>query len=68
MIILNALSKKYGKDLVLHDITVTFNNATIHGLVGPNGCGKTTLMRCICGFTRPTGGTVIVEGRILGKD
>lgn len=68
MIILNALSKKYGKQLVLHEITVTFNDATIQGLIGPNGCGKTTLMRCICGFTRPTSGTVSVEGKIVGKN
>ena len=68
MIHLENLYKQYKKQTVLDHLTVTFDKGTIYGLVGPNGCGKTTLMRCICGFTRPTGGTVTVNGKLIGKD
>ena len=68
MITIEHVSKQYGKQTVLHDLSVTLNNGMIYGLVGPNGCGKTTLMRCICGFTRPTSGTVTVNSKVIGKD
>lgn len=68
MIHLENLCKQYKKQTVIDDLNVTFDRGTIYGLVGPNGCGKTTLMRCICGFTRPTSGTVKVNGKIIGKD
>lgn len=68
MIILNQLSKAYGKHNVLSSISAQFDAGMVYGLVGPNGCGKTTLMRCICGFTRPTSGTVTVLGKTIGKD
>lgn len=68
MIQIQNLTKIYKKQTVLDDITVEFHESHIYGLVGPNGCGKTTLMRCICGFTLPTDGTVTVEGKQIGKD
>ena len=68
MIAISHLSKQFGKQTVLHDVSITFEDHTIYGLVGPNGCGKTTLMRCICGFTKPTSGTVTIDGKVIGKD
>ena len=47
MIQIENLSKRYGKNEILRQITVRFESGGIYGLVGPNGCGKTTLMRCI---------------------
>lgn len=68
MIQIEHLSKTYDMEEVLRDITVEFKPSTIYGLVGANGCGKTTLMRCICGFTHPTSGNVTVAGKQIGKD
>lgn len=68
MIQLDSVSKHYRQENVLSEITLHFTGRVIYGLVGPNGCGKTTLMRCICGFTRPSSGTVTVLGKRIGKD
>ncbi|MDD3212126.1 MAG: ATP-binding cassette domain-containing protein [Eubacteriales bacterium] len=53
---------------MLESISVDFEGSYVYGLVGPNGCGKTTLMRCICGFIHPTCGSVTVLGKTIGKD
>ncbi len=68
MVELKLLKKQYAGKNVLDEITIVLGAGCIYGLVGPNGCGKTTLMRCICGFTRPTSGTVTVLGKVIGKD
>lgn len=62
------LSKDFGQDRVLKCVTRDFESGKIHGIVGNNGSGKTVLMKCICGFFLPTEGTVIVNGRRVGKD
>lgn len=66
MIVITHLTKTYGKNTVLREISAQFDGGRIYGLVGPNGCGKTTLMRCICGFTQPTAGAVVVNGCLIG--
>lgn len=68
MIEIKNLSKKYGDQIVLDDINVALHQGRIYGLVGPNGCGKTVFMKCICGFARPTSGSIVIEGKIVGKD
>ena len=66
MIQIENLSKRYGKNEILRQITVRFESGGIYGLIGANGCGKTTLMRCICGFSQPTTGYVLVNGCLVG--
>lgn len=63
-----SLTKTYGNINVLDNVSVNFERGQIHGLVGRNGSGKTMLMKCICGFVMPTKGSIIVEGKIIGKD
>lgn len=57
-----------GKTEILKDISVSFECGKIHGLIGRNGSGKTMLMKCICGFVKPTSGEIIVSGKRIGKD
>ena len=57
-----------GKTAILNDVTVSLEAGKIHGLIGRNGSGKTMLMKCICGFIRPTRGVVVVDGKRVGKD
>ena len=64
----NNLNLTIKKDRILNNINLQLEPGKIHGLIGRNGSGKTMLMKCICGFVRPTSGQVKVEGRIIGKD
>ena len=68
MIEICELTKRYGNKTVLDHISVVFQPGKIYGLVGTNGCGKTTLMRCICGFSLPSAGSVTVYGKKINKD
>ena len=56
------------KNPILNDISVNFRRGKIHGLIGRNGSGKTMLMKCICGFVKPTSGEITVDGKRIGKD
>ena len=62
------ISKKIGEDYVLREINLSMDKGKIYGLQGKNGCGKSMLMRVICGFVLPTEGKVIIDGEELGKD
>ena len=66
MITVENVSKQYGSNSVLRGISVQLHEGAIYGLVGANGCGKTTLMRCICGFSQPTSGYIVVNGCLIG--
>lgn len=68
MIRLRSVTKTYGGNVILNNVSLDLSDGVICGLVGANGCGKTTLMRCICGFTHPDSGTVEVNGEIIGKN
>ena len=64
----NKISKKYGEQLALDDVTITFNAGTIVGLLGPNGAGKSTLMKIITGYVIPDEGDVTINGTLVGRD
>jgi NitT/TauT family transport system ATP-binding protein len=51
--------------VALGGITFTVEQGEFVSIVGPSGCGKTTLMRCVSGLMRPTGGTVTMEGEMI---
>lgn len=62
------ICKQFGKELVLKNVSVGFDKGKIHGIVGRNGCGKTVLLRIICGLYRATSGTVVVNGKRVGDE
>ena len=62
------INLKIGKNDILKNINVEFEKGKIHGIIGRNGSGKTMLMKCICGFVKPTDGTVFVADKQIGKD
>ena len=58
---ITELRKRIGKtDLYIEDLRI--ESGLIHGLVGPNGCGKTTLLKLIIGITEPDSGRIDFEG------
>ena len=61
-----GLKKSYGKKVVLDDITFNIEAGSIVGLLGPNGCGKTTLIKILTGLIKDHKGTVKIENEELG--
>ena len=59
---------KIKKDTILQGVNISLEKEKIYGIVGRNGSGKTMLMKCICGFVRPTKGEIYVDGKRIGKD
>lgn len=62
------INLKIGKNDILKNINVEYEKGKIHGFIGRNGSGKTMLMKCICGFVKPTEGTIFVADKQIGRD
>jgi ABC-2 type transport system ATP-binding protein len=59
-----GLAKRYGEKTAARDVSLQVRTGAIHGLVGPNGSGKTTILRSVLGLVRPDAGAI----RVLGTD
>ncbi len=68
MIEVKNVSLTLQKNPILKNVSANFGKGKIHGLIGRNGSGKTMLMKCICGFVKPTVGEITVDGKRIGKD
>lgn len=62
------VSKHFGEEHVLKEVSHTFEKGKIHGIVGNNGSGKTVLMKCICGFLKPDSGAIFVNHKQIGVE
>ena len=59
---LENITKRYGDQVVLDNVSLSVNEGEIFSLLGPSGCGKTTLLRIIGGFETPDSGRVVLDG------
>ena len=59
---IDSLTKRYGRLYAVDGVSFTVERGAVHGLLGPNGSGKTTTLECALGLQRPTRGTVHVLG------
>lgn len=59
---LNNVRQAYGKQVVIHDLSLALQKGDIGCLLGPSGCGKTTALRCIAGFERVSAGEILLNG------
>lgn len=60
--------KSYGRKIALRGVNAYFKKGMVYGVIGPNGMGKTTLLKIIAGVLKPTRGRVVLNGRqIVGS-
>lgn len=60
--------KRFRDQVVLKNVSISFEKGKIHGIVGRNGSGKTVLFKCICGLMHPEEGVILVNGKRVGRD
>ena len=67
-ITIDHVTKSFGQETVLREVSLSLRAGAIHGIIGRNGSGKTVLMKCVCGFMHPSRGSIQVYGRRIGRD
>ena len=67
MIELNQVSKTYGKEEVVSNVTMRIKEGEIYGFLGPNGAGKTTIMKMILNLIKPSAGEIRVKNEWIQK-
>lgn len=68
MIVTKNITKTFGKLKALIDISVSFKKGECIALLGPNGCGKTTLIKSILGMVVPDSGSIEFNGRSINRE
>src|SRR6185312_5670365 len=64
---LRSVSKSYGSTAVLHNVDLGVRDGEFITILGPSGSGKTTILRIIGGFTAPSKGEILLDGRNIGS-
>jgi ABC-2 type transport system ATP-binding protein len=63
-----GLTKHFGRVEAVSDLSFTVGHSLIYGFLGPNGCGKSTTIRMLCGLLTPTAGEISVLGLDIPRD
>ena len=64
-LIARSVSKRFGGLVALDDVSLDLRPGEVHGLIGPNGSGKTTMLNLMSGYYRPDGGDILLDGEAL---
>jgi sn-glycerol 3-phosphate transport system ATP-binding protein len=64
---IRKVTKAYGKDTVMQDISLDIRNGEFVVLLGPSGCGKSTLLRMIAGLETVTSGEIAIAGKVVNE-
>ncbi len=67
-LVVSGLRKHFGRLHVLEGVDLALDAGQVTAVVGPNAAGKSTLIKCILGLVRPSGGTIEVLGETVGSD
>ena len=62
---IDQLTMQFGGLVAVNNVSISIKKGKIHGLIGPNGSGKTTIFNVLSGYYKPTGGKVSFEGRTI---
>lgn len=68
MIEISKVTKRFGKLAALKEVSTTCNTGEVIALIGANGCGKTTLIKCILGMVVPDEGEILFNKKSIKKD
>lgn len=68
MIEIRQVSKQFGRFQALKQVSLTCEAGQCIALIGPNGCGKTTLIKSILGMVLPTSGSIFFKGKDIARD
>lgn len=60
--------KSFQSNLLFKDVSLTLNSGHIYGICGPNGTGKSVLLKMIAGLSLPTQGYIRIDNKVIGKD
>jgi len=64
-VVLENVTKRFGSEAAVDDLSVEIHDGDFFSLVGPSGCGKTTTMRMIAGLEQPDEGRIFIDGRLV---
>lgn len=65
---LRGVSKRFGGQLAVDDVSLNLERGGLYCLLGPSGCGKTSTLRLIAGFEEPTAGDILLNGARINDD
>lgn len=68
MIWIKKVDKKFGKTHALREVDLHLNKGRSYALIGPNGSGKTTMIKSILGLVVPTSGDILFDGQSIAND
>ncbi len=63
----NNVNAGYGRVRILNDLSFEVKKGEVYGVIGPNGCGKTTMFNALIGLIMPTQGEIIYDGKNVTK-
>jgi ABC-2 type transport system ATP-binding protein len=64
----DRIRKSFGEKLVLDNLSLTVDSGEVYGLLGPNGCGKSTAINLLCNLLDPDAGTIQIAGKAVSGD
>jgi ABC-2 type transport system ATP-binding protein len=64
-IAIHNLTKRYGAQTAVDDLSCEVAEGSVYGLLGPNGAGKSTAFKCVLGLARPNAGSITIDGKPL---
>ena len=62
-IVISKLTKRFGKNLVVNNVSLEVNDGELFVLLGGSGSGKSTILRIIAGLSQPNAGTIVLNGK-----